>query len=131
MYVRKVHPELKYDNSSPMAFMGFARLEKSEITPKLTSIFRNRPSHIRETSYDKNKMRACSTISRINTQIHIIRGGPSFYNAMYIVLRLQNGRRGRVVILGIRERRGTSHPPLSTHCPLTFIAVGIEVESGG
>lgn len=34
-----------------MALMGLALLDKSETRPKLTSIFRIRPSHRRETSY--------------------------------------------------------------------------------
>ena len=33
-----------------MAFIGFDLLEKSETTPKLTSIFLSLPSHMRETS---------------------------------------------------------------------------------
>ena len=44
------YSELKYDTSSPMAFIGFDLLEKSETTPKLTSIFLSLPSHMRETS---------------------------------------------------------------------------------
>src|ERR1700722_7494307 len=34
-----------------MALIGFDLLEKSDTTPKLTSIFRNRPSHISDTSF--------------------------------------------------------------------------------
>jgi hypothetical protein len=44
------YPLLKYDNSSPMAFIGFDLLDKSDTTPKLTSILLRRPSHIRDTS---------------------------------------------------------------------------------
>jgi len=44
------YPLLKYDNSSPMAFIGLDLLDKSDTTPKLTSILLSRPSHIKETS---------------------------------------------------------------------------------
>lgn len=44
------HAELKYDNSNPIALIGFERLDKSDTTPKLTSMFLSRPSHINETS---------------------------------------------------------------------------------
>lgn len=43
------YPELKYETSRPRDFIGFDLLEKSDTTPRLTSIFRKRPSHIRET----------------------------------------------------------------------------------
>ena len=33
-------PELKYDNSIPIALIGFARLESSETRPRPNSIFR-------------------------------------------------------------------------------------------
>lgn len=49
-YVALAQPELKYENSRPIALIGLNRLEKSETTPKLTSMFRNRPSHIKATS---------------------------------------------------------------------------------
>lgn len=52
---RLVYSELKYDTSSPMAFIGFDLLEKSETTPKLTSIFLSLPSHMRETSCRVNE----------------------------------------------------------------------------
>lgn len=34
-----------------MALIGFDRLDKSDTTPKLTSMFLSRPSHISETSW--------------------------------------------------------------------------------
>ena len=44
------YPELKYESSSPTDLMGFERLERFETTPKLTRMFRSRPSHNNETS---------------------------------------------------------------------------------
>jgi len=45
-----IYPELKYETSRPRDFISFDLLEKSDTTPRLTSVFRKRPSHIRETS---------------------------------------------------------------------------------
>jgi len=46
----RIYPELKYETSRPRDFISFDLLEKSDTTPRLTSVFRKRPSHIRETS---------------------------------------------------------------------------------
>ena len=48
--VLRSHSELKYDNSRPTALIGFARLERFEVIPKLTRRFRIRPSHISDMS---------------------------------------------------------------------------------
>lgn len=45
------HSELKYASSRPMDRIGFERLEKSEMTPRLTRVLPIRPSHISETCY--------------------------------------------------------------------------------
>jgi hypothetical protein len=46
-----VYSELKNATSSPSDFIGFDRLERSETTPRLTSMLRKRPSHMSDTSY--------------------------------------------------------------------------------
>lgn len=47
----------KYASSSPMDFIGLERFDKSETTPRLTSIFLMRPSHMSETSYYRVQFR--------------------------------------------------------------------------
>ena len=132
--------ELKYDNSSPTAVMGFERFARFDIRPKLTSILLTRPSHMKARSCINDE----SKNHNIRTMWYITHGRCwyfSFHYTLNFIRRLEcrrlwtleyrHGVTRRFDFIGAVLYRCdlASHPPFSAHGPFALETVNIECET--